>query len=373
MNNLIQSNRVSDPELLAALPDDLLLGRAGELVARERSSTAELVAHLAEIELRRLYLGLACSSMFTYCTQRLRLSEDAAYARIEVARATRRFPDLLPRLADGSLSLTGIRRLAPVLTSENCSRLLAEARHKSTRELERLVAREQPRPDAPPKIRRLPRPTERSGRSQHVAQRVPVAGLPLSGLLTQNDIAPSDRTPSPSDSARADRATIQPTAPDRYRVQFTASEEMRSRIARLRDLLRHRIPDGDLAAVIDAALIDLLAKLEQKKYGGEVSTPRSKPTVQGRSTAAPVPSKTPAAHSRRIAQAVRREVWRRDAGRCRFIASSGARCTATGFVEFHHLAPFARGGGGDITNLELRCHAHNAHEAECEGLGRRLR
>jgi len=49
----------------------------------ERRATAELLALLAEVDARRLYLGQGCSSLFSYCTQVLHLSEHAAYHRIE--------------------------------------------------------------------------------------------------------------------------------------------------------------------------------------------------------------------------------------------------------------------------------------------------
>ena len=34
-----------------------------------------------------------------------------------------------------------------------------------------------------------------------------------------------------------------------------------------------------------------------------------------------------------------------------------------GFLEFHHVVPFADGGDTSITNLQLRCRTHNALEA----------
>jgi hypothetical protein len=62
-------------------------------------------------------------------------------------------------------------------------------------------------------------------------------------------------------------------------------------------------------------------------------------------------------------RAVRREVWRRDGGRCAFLGATG-RCTERGFLELHHVVPFAAGGNATASNIELRCRAHNAYEAE---------
>jgi len=68
-------------------------------------------------------------------------------------------------------------------------------------------------------------------------------------------------------------------------------------------------------------------------------------------------------HSRHIPAEVRRTVWARDSGRCRFEGPHG-RCRETGFLEFHHVVPYAAGGATTADNLELRCAAHNRHEAE---------
>ena len=114
------------------------------------------MAHLAELDTRRLYLAQGYGSLFSYCTQALLLAEHAAYNRIEAARASRKFPAILERLVDGSVNLSTVRLLAPYLTPENCDEVLAEAAGKSKRDVEVLVARLAPRPDESPSIRRLP-------------------------------------------------------------------------------------------------------------------------------------------------------------------------------------------------------------------------
>jgi hypothetical protein len=84
---------------LTGMRDAELIACVTQLASAERHATAQLVAALAELDSRRLYLGQGCSSLFTYCTQVLHLSEHAAYGRIEAVRAARRFPDILDRLA----------------------------------------------------------------------------------------------------------------------------------------------------------------------------------------------------------------------------------------------------------------------------------
>jgi hypothetical protein len=139
-----------------SLADRDLIAEVKRLAQAERSATAALVASLAEMDVRRLYLGESCSSLFTYCTQVLHLSEHAAYGRIEAARAVRRFPVILERLERGELTLTAVSLLRQHLTDANCCDLLDAARHKSKRDIERLVATIAPRPDAAAIVRKLP-------------------------------------------------------------------------------------------------------------------------------------------------------------------------------------------------------------------------
>src|SRR5687768_6291554 len=135
--------------------DRELLTEVTRLVASERDATARLVASLAEVDARRLYLSEGCSSLFTYCTQVLHLSEHAAYGRIEAARAARRWPVVLDLLADGSLHLTAIALLGRHLTAENHEALLAAARHKTKRELEEIVAALRPQGAVPSTVRKV--------------------------------------------------------------------------------------------------------------------------------------------------------------------------------------------------------------------------
>ena len=157
-------SHVTDHDLIAAVKN---------AAQQERHATVHLIASLMELDARRLYLREGCSSLFTYCTEVLHLSEHAAYGRIEAARAARRFPVLLDLLAEGALTLTAIGLLAPHLTPENQSQVLDAARHKSKRAVEHLVASLSPRPDVPATVRKLPEPKRRMMATEPLIGHVP--------------------------------------------------------------------------------------------------------------------------------------------------------------------------------------------------------
>ena len=139
----------------ALMSDQDLLDATVRVAGVERRTTAELLALLAELDTRKLYLGEGYSSLFTYCTQRLHLSESAAYVRI-TAPGGGRFPILLARLAERDVTLTSISLLATHLTDDNHESLLDAARHASRRDVERLVASLHAQPDIPAIVRRVP-------------------------------------------------------------------------------------------------------------------------------------------------------------------------------------------------------------------------
>src|SRR3989475_13148594 len=182
------------------LSDQDLEAQLKSFVRCEREAAARLDAHLAEFDERRLYLAAGFPSLFNYCCEVLHLSEAAAYNRIEVARAARRFPEVLRMLGEGSLSLATVRLLAAHLTADNHQELLAVATGKSKRQVEELLVQYFPRPDVPSSVRKL-RAAEAlpalSGATLPAPSESPagplVASQPLAGVSPP---APSARRPA---------------------------------------------------------------------------------------------------------------------------------------------------------------------------------
>src|ERR1051325_6832303 len=140
------------------LSDDELLAHVARLASTERGGTASLVSHLAELYGRRLHEQAGFSSLFTFCTEALRLTEHEAYDRMKAAKAVRRFPAVLGMLASGRVSLTAIRLLSPHLTEPNHQELLAAAAGMGKRQLQELIAQRFPEPDVPFSMEALPPP-----------------------------------------------------------------------------------------------------------------------------------------------------------------------------------------------------------------------
>jgi hypothetical protein len=309
---------------LTHLSDREVLDHLAALVAADRQTTAALLAHLAEVDARALYLPAACASMHVYCVRVLHLSEDAAYKRIRAARAARRFPAIFAAVADGRLHLAAVLLLAPHLSDESADELIAAASHRSKAEIELLLAQRYPRPDVPTLLQALP------------AQPSPVDPLP-------------QQAPGPVGAPPP--AKLAPLAPQRFALQVTIGQATHDKLRRAQALLRHRVPSGDLDQVLGHALDTLLRDLERKKFA---ATERPRTSKARAATCDP----------RRVPNEVKRVVHTRDGEQCAFVSEDGERCTERGFLELDHIVPVARGGQPTVPNTRLLCAAHNQYEAD---------
>jgi hypothetical protein len=333
-------------ERIAGLSDSRLIEAVQQLASAERRAIALLVAALAELDARRLYLALGYTSLFDYCVRALHLSEQATYTRIEAARASRKFPAVLDRIADGGLSLTAARLIAPHLRDDNCEALLRMAYQQKTRDVERMIATIRPLPAVPSTVRKLPQRTQRQSDEPQAPPGPQPRLEPDAALPRTESTVPADSWIPPA----SHRPVIQPLSPTFYRLQITIEADAHDKLREAQALLRHVVPNGDPAIIFTRALDALIAQLRKGKFG-EVARPSE--------------SQRPSS-GRTIPAEVRRKVAARDGRQCAYIAPDGVRCVEMGFLEFHHVVPYARGGAATTENIQLRCRAHNQYAADLD-------
>jgi hypothetical protein len=336
---------------LSHLSDARLLCGLKDLVARDRITTAELLAHIAEVDARKLYLPAACPSMYAYCVQELHLSEDAAYKRIQAARSARQFPAIFKAVADGRLHLSAVVMLGPCLTPENAAELLAAAALKPKAEIEAFLARRFPRSELLPMVERFPtEPRVGSGQTNEaLSAPLTSTGCLDSGIDSSSTGLSLELAPGRVGS-RAPRSKVEPQAHDRYAFHLTMDQHTYDRFRYAQALLGHQAPSGEIGEVFERALDALIDRLERRKFA---ATNRPGPRR-------PHPSSNP----RHIPAEVRRAVWERDQGQCTFVSDVGKRCSSRTRLEFDHIEPLARGGEASVSGIRLRCRAHNQYEAD---------
>ncbi|MEK6705278.1 MAG: hypothetical protein AABZ06_05775 [Bdellovibrionota bacterium] len=289
----IQIQKLKNAELL----DKLVI-----LARDERKLLVEFLVCLREFDIRKLYLEDGYSSLFSYLTQCLNLSEGSAYRRIQAARLSLKYPLILERLEHGKLTLANLSAISPILTTDNCSTVLTECEKLTKRGVEKFVAMEQAK-----RMREFYSCGSGGGESgaDGNGARIVSAGTGGSSVVaatmampprfrdkieffaapgvmsmkmadTTKDVVPNTHdTKVDQDSKFAatgggaqDQASGAPAsdaAKAHIRIKFTASAEMMDEIKEVRDILSHRLPNAQLKDIFEAALDAFLEKYSPER------------------------------------------------------------------------------------------------------------
>jgi hypothetical protein len=353
--------RVSDTQLRSGL---------SSLLANGYRTEARILAHIAEVDERRLYAKDGSPSLFDYCVRQLGLSESEAFHRLTAARIARRFPIVFSLIEQRQIHLTGVCLLRDYLTPENHLELLEEASHKTKLQVQELLARRFPRPDVASYVRKLP------SRAACAASEHPkgcAAGehspAPPSAPLTVDENstnsggsanAEPSMPPPASPPPTPTRAIVEPTSEARYRIQLNASSALKEKLELFQALISHSIPNGDVAAVLERAL-ELALEQVQKQRFAKTDQPRD---PRKRRNSGGIKLRSRGSQREHIPNAVQREIARRDDLRCTYVSADGCRCSARAFLQIHHEQPWARGGASVAENLRMICAVHNRLLAE---------
>ena len=346
------------------LDADVLLRETGEFTKQERWVMARLLVRLAAVEKRELYAPCGYSSMWEYCLGELGMSEESAGRRLWAARKCREFPALFDALADGRINLTAIHTLATHLRTDNVKELIDAAAGRTKAQLLDWLACRFPRPAVPAVIRPVSAPVPAASPS-FTASTTPCTPAASPNITPQpaateqaHDSHSLASVPVPSTALNPptpqvplrERAHVEPLNPDQVKVQFTMSRQTLAKMQKAQDLLGHQVSRNDIAALFERLLDLSIPALEKKKFAA---------------TARPqAPREQKPASPRTIPAHVKRDVWKRDGGRCTFQSATGRRCACTRGLEYDHVKPLALGGQGTFENLRLLCKKHNQLEAE---------
>jgi len=332
--NLIEN---SDCSLLA---NSELIARLRSLAHEERQTTTRVLQHLGEIEKRMLHLDRGYPSLYEFCVKELGYSEGGAYRRISAMRLLRSLPektrqDTESKIESGKLTLSTVSSLQGFLR--------AEKKHSS-----KLYSSGQ----------KMDLLTSLEGKSRREVESV------LAGM--QPALLPSDRERQINE--------------EKIEIRFTADAALMKKLQQLKNHFAHHDPEisyNDLFhRLADVALKSInrtqapkssknseLAKSEKQVAAknapgeGTVSLLQTPPagfpkSVSGEKTWRYIPAR------------IRREVWRRDQGRCVYHSpETGRKCESEFGLEFDHIQPVSLGGLSLPSNLRLLCRNHNAHAA----------
>ena len=336
----------------------VLLRDLAVIVAQERSTTATMLAHIAEVDERELYLPTAFPSMYLYCVHELHMSEETAFRRIRVARTARRLPAIFHAIADGRLNLTSVLLLTPHLTAGTVDELIEAATYRTKAQMELLLAGRFPKPDLPTLVRAIAAPAASEALAvqpvvpsigPNVPTRMePLALEPVVPSVEPNTVPRVEPLATPPATPAAIHPRLTASSPGRFALQLTMGQVTHDLLREAQALLGHAVPSGDVEAVLQRALRELVERLRKQKFADCVHVRPMRVSKNARC----------------IPREIKPAVWKRDDGQCTFVSASGRRCEERANLEFDHVETVARGGDSTSRNIRLLCRAHNNYEAE---------
>lgn len=287
---------------------------------QEHEALVALLVYLGELDRRKLFLGLGYSSLFAYCTKKLKFSEPAAFRRISGARVIKRFPQALRLLRTKEINLTTLSLIHSIISDKTAKEIFETVIGKSKAEVEQLVARFRAPKSA---IRESIRP---------VAVEKVIAPKCSQSVESNDKITFSGESDSPPLSSNDDKKLAL-----KFKVSFSVEQRVVSKLKRIREIR----PYKNLEEIFEILVDDYLKR----------KAPENKRESERKSD------------SRYVPIGLRAKVLKRDGFQCSFIGERGQRCECRSDLEIDHIHPIAFGGKTELSNLRTLCAAHNRYEA----------
>ncbi len=291
-----------------------------DLLRREHLALADFLVALSAFDRAGAYRRLGFANLFDYLLRELKVSRGAAHYRKVAARLVARFPEVVEPLRDGRLCLTSIVQLAKVMTEANRSEVLPRFFHCSKQEAKQVAVEIMP-------AALVPRRT--------VVTEIPPPVKSTTSPVHPGELSATAPEPAPVPVREPARTVVEPLTSTMSRLHLTVSRVFVGKLRKARAGQSHVQPDAEDEQVLEAALDLLLAQQEKRR--------------------ASVPPR------------VKREVRRRDGGKCQWKLDSGGVCGSEVRTEIDHVVPRGKGGPSTTANCRVLCRLcrsrHNLHYA----------
>ncbi|MCM2282310.1 MAG: HNH endonuclease [Bdellovibrionaceae bacterium] len=327
--------------------------RACDAVEKLKSCEAELIRCLQEVDRLLVHRFLGYNSLFQYALHALKLSESQSYAYITVARKARELPQLQEAISTGELTVSKAVRITSVISEENQQKWIGLALELPKRDLEREVARANPRAARPEQARFLDAHTlelntplseagykklERVrelmayGAGEWISLEKTIEALAEFYLERKDPVLCADRV----QRRRAKKASGLDPSHDARVVPETAGP---CRSAK----------NGNAAAEVR----------EHSEEPSETLTPADKKLARAMKNKTAHLHPRSSSKRRPLPAAVQHQVRARDRGVCQAKLPNGSVCGSRMWLELHHITPSSLGGTDTVDNLLTVCRAHH--------------
>jgi hypothetical protein len=288
---------------LNSISDQELFEQIRLLSQDERRITIEILHLLREIARRRLYAQRGYESLFTFLVKELGYDEASAYRRVSAIRVIEAVPEVEQTLEQGRLSVATVAQAQTFFQQE----------------------KKRAKPCSDEKKREILKKLE--GKSKRETELILAQEAPQLPKPDQVRILNEDQT----------------------EIRFAADRELLEMLQQIQALTTHRSLEPGYNGLLKFMAAQVLKKLDPAQQNERNSLSPEKAAAQHA-------SKT---HARYVPASVKREIWRKDQGKCSYVSPTGIQCGSKHGLQLDHVTPWAMGGETSSRNLRLLCANHN--------------
>ena len=291
----------------------------------------QLLDLLQKLDHHKVHYKMGYKSLFEYCTTCLNLSESTSYSLINVARKSKKVPELKKEIQKGTITLSKAKKITSVIKPENKDQWLELAKTATQNQIEKEVAKVSPKLTLSQELRYI-----------HESKEV------------------------------KEKVQINKSSPTRVQLQLGISEKVMLKIRRAQDLLsQKRQRPTDLESVLDEVLSFYLEKKDPvEKAKGKLSRKdvnmKDKSVRDSTSTRMERPNsksvgvkKSVLKNRKPLPAKTKHLLYLKAKGQCTHVNFQGERCKEMRFLDIHHIFPKSKGGGDHLGNLTLLCRGHH--------------
>jgi hypothetical protein len=364
-------------ENLKIVSNENLVRDAKQLCAEERRLTTLVLEYLREIESRKIHLLMGYSSLYEFCKTELHYSEGSAHRRISAMRLMAEVPEIKPMIESGAVSLSGIasvhsfcnnqKKQEKPVPIEDKKKLVEDIQNKTTRQVESMLLTLDPQAAKKDRERlvtpeltevkvTLDQPTMKMiddlkswlSHSMPFASTKDILVLALKELAERkNPSKPVGQRPKHPEIKQQQQLCTIARQPKQHKTQQQNGTQNLEHISQRLTLTRQTTANQ---------------RMRQRKQ------PQGVTAATNTATTLPISKKISSDRSRYIPPAIKRMVWNQHQGKCCYKdAGTGKVCGSQKFIQIDHKFPFSRGGGHDLSNLQLLCGAHNRMKSDQVG------
>ena len=343
-----------------------------------RKAEIGLLEIICQMDRTKAFYHLGFSSLFSYVTDRLKLSEAVAYNFINVARKSHEVPELKQEIARGKITVSKAKKITPVITQANKTQWLDMAKTISLKKLEKKVAMASPKQAIREEMKYV-------GEKEKIGERITIKRdiprIQLQMGIDENTMLKFRRAQDILSQKANKPCDLEDTLNELLDLYLQRHDPMKKAQRQKSRGKLNPNNNGFPSKELKKENNKHTNNKDEQKYPVDKNTKNCQLKISNKANESSfqntneeikksihqstdiqqvlIPVNKMSRKRKPIPAHIKHQVLLRDDGRCTHINTDGKRCSSRRHLHIHHIMPVAKGGENRLNNLTLLCAGHH--------------